>query len=74
MDLMIIYLQGPLMVHTTKNYATTDATSFYVLGRVISGTLFAQQDARILGENYSIQDEEDSRVMTVGRLWVCQSR
>uniref|UniRef100_A0A914UWU3 Tr-type G domain-containing protein n=1 Tax=Plectus sambesii TaxID=2011161 RepID=A0A914UWU3_9BILA len=65
---------GPLMVHTTKNYATTDATSFYVLGRVISGTLFAQQDARILGESYSIQDEEDSRIMTVGRLWVCQSR
>jgi U5 small nuclear ribonucleoprotein component len=62
------------MVHTTKNYATSDATSFHVFGRVISGTLHAQQDARILGENYSIQDEEDCRIMTVGRLWVSQAR
>lgn len=62
------------MVHTTKNYATPDATSFYVLGRVFSGTLNAQQDVRILGENYSIQDEEDSRIMTVGRLWVYEAR
>lgn len=32
------------MVHTTKNYATADATSFHVFGRVISGTLYAGQD------------------------------
>ena len=32
------------MVHTTKNYPTTDATSFRVLGRVMSGTLEAGQD------------------------------
>ncbi len=62
------------MVHTTKNYATEDATSFHVLGRVISGTIEAQQDVRILGENYSIQDEEDSRLLTVGRLWVYEAR
>uniref|UniRef100_A0A1I7VWN7 Elongation factor 2 n=1 Tax=Loa loa TaxID=7209 RepID=A0A1I7VWN7_LOALO len=65
---------GPLMVHTTKNYATTDATSFHVFGRVISGTLHAGQDVRILGENYSIQDEEDCRIMTVGRLWISVAR
>lgn len=62
------------MVHTCKNYATTDATSFHVLGRVFSGTLHAGQEARLLGENYTIQDEEDSRIMTIGRLWVCQAR
>ncbi len=66
--------QGPLLVHTTKNYPTQDATSFHVLGRVMSGTLHAQQDTRILGENYTIQDEEDSRVMTVGRLWISEGR
>uniref|UniRef100_A0A0N5AJ61 Tr-type G domain-containing protein n=1 Tax=Syphacia muris TaxID=451379 RepID=A0A0N5AJ61_9BILA len=66
--------EGPLMVHTTKNYATADATSFHVFGRVISGTLYAGQDVRVLGENYSIQDEEDCRVMTVGRLWVSEAR
>uniref|UniRef100_F1KTY9 116 kDa U5 small nuclear ribonucleoprotein component n=1 Tax=Ascaris suum TaxID=6253 RepID=F1KTY9_ASCSU len=66
--------EGPLMVHTTKNYATVDATSFHVFGRVMSGTLSAGQDVRVLGENYSIQDEEDCRVMTVGRLWVSEAR
>lgn len=35
------------MVHTTKNYATTDATSFHVFGRVISGTLHAGQDVAL---------------------------
>uniref|UniRef100_A0A0R3RWB3 Tr-type G domain-containing protein n=1 Tax=Elaeophora elaphi TaxID=1147741 RepID=A0A0R3RWB3_9BILA len=65
---------GPLMVHTTKNYATSDATSFHVFGRVISGTLYAGQDVRILGESYSIQDEEDCRIMTVGRLWISVAR
>ncbi|KAF8359678.1 eftu-2 [Pristionchus pacificus] len=65
---------GPLMVHTTKNYPTADATSFRVFGRVISGTLEAGQDLRVLGENYSIQDEEDCRRMTVGRLWIHEAR
>ncbi|CAB3403673.1 unnamed protein product [Caenorhabditis bovis] len=65
---------GPLMVHTTKNYPTADATSFRVLGRVMSGTLEANADVRVLGENYSIQDEEDCRIMTVGRLWVHVAR
>lgn len=35
------------MVHTTKNYATADATSFHVFGRVMSGTLYAGQDVNI---------------------------
>ncbi|KRX56036.1 U5 small nuclear ribonucleoprotein component [Trichinella sp. T9] len=65
---------GPLMVYTTKNYATPDAASFYVFGRVMGGTLHAQQDVRILGENYSIEDEEDSQTLTVGRLWIFESR
>jgi len=29
---------GPLFIHTTKNYPTQDATAFHVLGRVFSGT------------------------------------
>ncbi|CAJ0573309.1 unnamed protein product, partial [Mesorhabditis spiculigera] len=65
---------GPLMVHTVKNYPTNDATSFRVLGRVLSGTINSGHDLRVLGENYSIQDEEDCRLMTVGRLWVPEAR
>lgn len=62
------------MVHTTKQYSTQDATSFHVFGRVMSGTLSANQDVRILGESYTSIDEEDSRVMTVGRLWISEAR
>nr|XP_022313833.1 116 kDa U5 small nuclear ribonucleoprotein component-like [Crassostrea virginica] len=65
---------GPLMIHTTKLYPTHDATSFHVLGRIISGTLLANQEVRILGENYSLQDEEDSRFGQVGRLWISEAR
>ena len=68
------FLQGPLMVHTTKLYATQDATQFHVFGRVISGTLYANQDVRVLGENFSLQDEEDSRHSQVGRLWISEAR
>ena len=62
------------MVHTTKLVPTEDATVFHVLGRVISGTLYANQDVKILGENYSLQDEEDSRFGQIGRLWVTEAR
>ena len=66
--------QGQLVVHTTKQYPTEDCTGFYVLGRVLSGTLHAHQNVRLLGENYSLNDEEDSRLVTIGRLWIYEAR
>ena len=61
-------------MHTTKQYPTEDCTGFYVLGRVLSGTLHAHQNVRLLGENYSLNDEEDSRLVTIGRLWIYEAR
>jgi len=66
--------EGRLMVHTTKQYPTEDTTCFHVLGRVMSGTLHAGQEVRLLGENYTVFDEEDSRRLRVGRLWVYEAR
>lgn len=63
-----------LVAHTTKMYPTEDCTFFLVLARIMSGTLYAGQSVKVLGENYSSQDEEDSRVMNVGRLWIYQAR
>ena len=34
------------------------------------GTVHANQQIRLLGENYSMFDEEDSRNLTIGRLWI----
>jgi 116 kDa U5 small nuclear ribonucleoprotein component len=65
---------GPLVIHTTKNYSTSDASSFHVFGRVFSGTLECNQQVKILGENYTLQDEEDSRHCQVGRIWIYNAR
>lgn len=62
------------MVHSSKMYPTDDCTFFQVLARVFSGTLHAGQEVRLLGENYSLADEEDSRILTVGRLWIHEAR
>lgn len=40
----------------------------------MSGTLYAGQEVKVLGENYSLMDEEDSRVLQVGRLWIYEAR
>jgi len=73
-DMVDCNQDGRLMVHTTKQYPTEDTTCFHVLGRVMSGTLHAGQEVRLLGENYTVFDEEDSRTLRVGRLWIYEAR
>ena len=65
---------GPLMIHSTKMYSTEDGVSFRVFGRVISGTVHSGDVVKVLGENYTLEDEEDSRILTMGRLWVSEAR
>ena len=36
--------------------------------------VYAGQQVRVLGENYTLEDEEDSRVCQVGRLWISEAR
>jgi U5 small nuclear ribonucleoprotein component len=65
---------GPLRVMVAKMYPKDDCSSFDALGRVMSGTLVAGSVVRVLGENYSPDDEEDCAVKTVRKLWVYQTR
>ncbi|XP_065176725.1 116 kDa U5 small nuclear ribonucleoprotein component-like [Sycon ciliatum] len=65
---------GMLMLHTTKMYPSNDATTFHAFGRVFSGTVTAGQRVRVLGENYSLDDVEDSKVAQIGRLWIHEAR
>uniref|UniRef100_A0A663MYQ8 116 kDa U5 small nuclear ribonucleoprotein component n=1 Tax=Athene cunicularia TaxID=194338 RepID=A0A663MYQ8_ATHCN len=66
--------KGPLMCHTTKMYSTDDGVQFHAFGRVLSGTIHAGQPVKVLGENYTLEDEEDSQICTVGRLWISVAR
>ena len=34
----------------------------------------AGQQVRVLGENYTLDDEEDSKINQVGRLWILEAR
>jgi len=65
---------GPLIAQVSKQYSTQDASTFNVFALIVSGTLNANQKVKVLGENYSQLDDEDSRILQVGRLWIYNSR
>jgi len=55
-------------------YHTKDYKTFYVLGRILSGTIKKNDRLRIMGENYMPGDEEDLFVRNVTRLYILQGR
>lgn len=65
---------GPLRIYVTKLYNTDDATDFNAFGRVMSGTVRKGQSIRVLGEGYTIDDEEDMMQTEVQDLWIYESR
>jgi translation elongation factor EF-G len=65
---------GPTVVHVTKLYNTTDAQSFRAFGRVINGTIKQGMPVKVLGENYSPEDEEDVMKAVVEEMWIGESR
>lgn len=65
---------GPLVIHTTKLYSSTDAASFHTFGRIMSGTVRPGQQVRVLGEGYTPEDEEDMVIATVSDTWIAETR
>lgn len=65
---------GPLVVQITKLFNTSDATGFHSFGRVMSGTARPGQQVRVLGEGYSLDDEEDMTTATISDTWIANSR
>lgn len=66
--------EGPVMVHITKLYHTTDAQSFRAFGRVMSGTVRKGMEVKVLGEGYSQEDEEDMMKAIVEDVWISEAR
>lgn len=65
---------GPLVVQITKLFNTSDAVNFNAFGRVMSGTARPGMQVRVLGEGYSIDDEEDMSVATISDVWIAETR
>ncbi|KAK1547364.1 elongation factor Tu GTP binding domain-containing protein [Colletotrichum paranaense] len=65
---------GPLVIHVTKLFSTADAKSFYSFGRVLSGTAHPGSQVRVLGEGYSIDDDEDMAMATISDVFIAESR
>lgn len=65
---------GPLVVHVTKLFSTPDAKSFFSLGRVMSGIARPGMQVRVLGEGYSIDDEEDMAMATIAGVSIAETR
>ncbi|MCJ1425713.1 hypothetical protein MMC29_003613 [Sticta canariensis] len=65
---------GPLVVQITKLFNTPDAAAFYSFGRVMSGVAKAGQQVRVLGEGYTIDDEEDMTISAISDTWIAESR
>ena len=57
--------EGLLMVNLTKMYHKPDCESFDAFGRVLSGTLRVGDEVKVLGESYSLDDQEDSATKVV---------
>ncbi len=65
---------GPVVAHVTKLINASDSTQFFALARVFSGTLRSGQDIKVLGEGYTIEDEEDMVSTTIKDLWISETR
>ncbi|ANB14888.1 U5 snRNP GTPase SNU114 [Sugiyamaella lignohabitans] len=65
---------GPLAVNVAKLFTSSDGSETFALGRVISGTLNVGDEVRVLGDNYTLEDEEDMAVNRVSELWIPNTR
>jgi U5 small nuclear ribonucleoprotein component len=65
---------GPLVIQISKLFNTSDATGFYSFGRVMSGTARPGSQVRVLGEGYSVDDEEDMSLATISDVWIAETR
>lgn len=66
--------KGPLCVNIVKMFMNENfGGGFYAFGRVISGTLKVGDEVKVLGEGYTLEEEEDMVIKTVTKLWIMQA-
>eukprot|EP00123_Amoebidium_parasiticum_P017644 comp23931_c0_seq1/m.42254 comp23931_c0_seq1/g.42254 ORF comp23931_c0_seq1/g.42254 comp23931_c0_seq1/m.42254 type:complete len:789 (-) comp23931_c0_seq1:227-2593(-) len=65
---------GPLVINVTKLFPSEDGAIFFAWGRIISGTVEKGQQVRVLGEAYTLEDDEDMKVETVAKIYMPEAR
>ena len=73
-DIMKTSPDGPLICSVYKLYHKYDHLSFDLFGRVLSGTIKQKMKILIMGENYSLEETEDSYINDIKILQVHQTR
>ena len=73
-DMLACNPDGELVVHVTKLFPSQDGTVFEAFGRVMSGTIEHHKSIKVLGEGYTLDDDEDSRVEKVQSLYIAEAR
>jgi 116 kDa U5 small nuclear ribonucleoprotein component len=61
---------GPLMLNIAKMISDPEGGKFSALGRIFSGSISAGQRVTVLGESFSIDDDEDMAVVEVGSVHI----
>ena len=65
---------GPLLCCVYKLYHKYDHLSFDLFGRVLSGTIKQKMKILIMGENYTLEETEDSYIKEIKILQIHQTR
>ncbi|KAK0734441.1 P-loop containing nucleoside triphosphate hydrolase protein [Lasiosphaeria miniovina] len=65
---------GPLVIYVTKLFNTVDAKGFNSFGRVMSGIARPGTEVRVLGEGYSLDDEEDMAMARISSVFIAETR
>jgi 116 kDa U5 small nuclear ribonucleoprotein component len=73
-SMMISDSKGPLFVYITKFFNKPDCSGFYAFGRVMSGVVKKFSKVKVLGENFTLKDEEDMTMQTISNVSLFQAR
>lgn len=66
--------KGPLLINVSKLLPMVSHQRFYALGRVLSGTLKAGDRVKVLGEHYTLENEEDMAIEEATALFLSETR
>lgn len=65
---------GPLYIHISKLFYNPDCSGFGAFGRVMSGTVRPGDRCRVLGEKYSLENEEDMALSQISSVMMLNGR